>query len=139
MVSHPDPTVEEPDQVNQGGDRDEDWKPAGETPAALGAVLDVHSHRSTVDRGSARSRKTEEPGNTIGAMLDQVDEDTTPLQEPKLSYVEATVVRLQQVQRERIDWLMAPECSDPPSLLELLERQAACRGMDVSMFVTERG
>jgi WhiB family transcriptional regulator, redox-sensing transcriptional regulator len=53
-------------------------------------------------------------------------------------------VRLQQVERERVEWLMAPEASDPPSLLELLERpawmrQAACRGMDVSMFVTERG
>ena len=39
---------------------------------------------------------------------------------------------------------MTPESSEPPSLLELLERpawmrQSACREMDVSMFVTERG
>ena len=77
-------------------------------------------------------------------MLDLLEEDSTPRQDPKLSYLEATVVRLQQVRRERVEWLMAPESSNPPSLLELLERpawmrQAACRGQEVSMFITDRG
>jgi WhiB family redox-sensing transcriptional regulator len=83
-------------------------------------------------------------GDCLAYLRRNMHDRPTPRQNPKLSALEATLVRMQQVQRERVEWLMTPESSDPPSLLEVLERpawmaKAACRGMDVSTFVTDRG
>jgi len=63
----------------------------------------------------------------------------TPRQEPKLTDLEATLVRARDTRQARIEWLMAPEAPEMQSLLDLFERlawhqRAACRGADPHLF-----
>ncbi len=80
--------------------------------------------------------------------LEDLDEEPemgpTPRQEPKVSDLEATLVRARDTRRARIEWLMVPEAPEIRSLLDLFERpawhrQAACRGADPGLFFPERG
>jgi len=67
----------------------------------------------------------------------------TPRQEPKLTDLEATLVRARDTRQARIEWLMAPEAPEMQSLLDLFERlawhqRAACRGADPHLFPRAR-
>ena len=80
--------------------------------------------------------------------LEDLDEEPelgpTPRQEPKLSDLEAMLVRARDTRQARIEWLMAePDAPEMQSLLDLFERpawhrQAACRGADPDLFFPER-
>ena len=51
----------------------------------------------------------------------------TPRQEPRLSDLEAMLVRARDTRQARIEWLMAPEAPELQSLLDLLERAGVAR------------
>ena len=115
--------------------------------------LNVHNVHTTKSRSGPPARRRLvvlcQPVTALGWLEDLDEEpeppDTTPRQEPKLSDLEATLVRARDTRHARIECLMAePDAPEMQSLLDLFERpawhaQAACRGASPDLFFPERG